>query len=171
LKSIANVKANRQRAANHFNSRWPPEKKAALVLSVGAPPRAYFSEARGTEAGIRRQVSNVALKEVAMKNRIRVEVQRLWQMVQEQRPVKAMIDEFNIPNRQALKEALLQIMRQKGEHVLVPGLIEQTDIDQRYSKEGIHIDPAVMESTAVKEDPSAYDVSIDQGVVTFTPKE
>jgi hypothetical protein len=106
-----------------------------------------------------------------MNNRIQVEIRRLWHMVQAEKPVKEMIDDLNIPNRQALKEALLQIMRQKGEYVPVPGLIEPSDIDQRYSKLGIHIDPAVMESTAVKEDPSAYEVSIDQDIITFTPRK
>ena len=100
---------------------------------------------------------------------IQVEIRSLMNRVQEGKSPEEMMTEFNIPSRSALKIALMQVMQQTGEDVVVPGLIGRASIHPRYTSSGNRVDPAMLEGTGEEEAMGDFDVTIDQGVISFRP--
>ncbi len=48
----------------------------------------------------------------------------------------------------------------------IPGLIGDPAVNSRYTREGVRIDPAMLEDTPA-EQKGAFEVTIDKGLITF----
>lgn len=101
--------------------------------------------------------------------RVQIDTQRLWEMAQEGKSVDEMMQALDIRSREALKNALQEAMRERGETVVVPGLIDKPAIYARYTRDGIRIDPAMLQDTGFREG-DEFDVVMDEGVIQLRRK-
>ena len=101
--------------------------------------------------------------------KVQIDTQRLWELAQEGKSVDEMMQALNIRSRDALKNALQEAMREKGETVVVPGLIDQPAIYARYTRDGIRIDPAMLEGTGFREG-DEFDVVMEEGGIQLRRK-
>jgi len=101
--------------------------------------------------------------------RVQIDTQRLWELAQEGKSAEEIMQTLDIQSREALKQALQEAMREKGENIEVPGLIGAPSIYARYTRDGIRIDPAMLEGTGFREG-DEFDVKMEEGVITLRPK-
>lgn len=105
----------------------------------------------------------------ASRQKVQIDTQRLWEMAQEGKSVDEMMQTLDIRSRDALKNALEEAMREKGETVVVPGLIDTPSMYARYSRDGIRIDPAMLQGTGFREG-DEFDVVMEEGAIRLRRK-
>jgi hypothetical protein len=76
-----------------------------------------------------------------------IEMERLWEMVKAGHSADEIMETLDIREMATLKQALAKAMRQKGETVEVPGLVEVIRFRPRYTEGGIRIEPSMLEGT------------------------
>jgi hypothetical protein len=86
-----------------------------------------------------------------MAERTDIDIKRLWESAQQGLSAQELMEKMNIKDMATLKQALGEAMREKGESVAVPGLIDDAALRMTYSQEGIRIPPAMLEGTGFKE--------------------
>jgi len=101
--------------------------------------------------------------------RVQIDIQRLWELAQEGKSADEIMQTLDIRSREELKNALQEAMRAKGENIAVPGLTDAPSIYARYTRDGIRIDPAMLEGTGFREG-DEFDVKMEEGVITLRPR-
>ncbi|MGB5984287.1 MAG: AbrB/MazE/SpoVT family DNA-binding domain-containing protein [Desulfobacterales bacterium] len=85
-----------------------------------------------------------------MADNTQIETTRLWEMAKAGKSAEEMMESLGIRDRASLKQALQNAMREKGESVVVPGLIGRAGLRTRYTDQGIRIPPAMLEGSAFR---------------------
>lgn len=76
-----------------------------------------------------------------------IEMERLWKMAKAGLSADEIMEALDIREMGTLKQALAKAMRQKGETVEVPGLVEVIRFKPRYTEGGIRIEPSMLEGS------------------------
>ena len=78
-----------------------------------------------------------------MKRRTAIDVQRLWEMAEQGKPAREIMQELDITDMATLKNALQGLMQEKGKTINVPGLIGKSSVNAEYTDTGARIPPAM----------------------------
>ena len=95
-----------------------------------------------------------------------IEKKRLWELTRQGKSAEEMIKTLDITAMGALKQALQEVFREKGETVPVPGLIGQASVRVQYTEEGIRIDPAMLDGTVYRPG-DTFDLTISGDKITL----
>jgi hypothetical protein len=76
-----------------------------------------------------------------------VDVKRLWEMAKSGMSADEIMKQFNIADKEQLKNIMMEVMREKGESVYIKGLINHPSISAEYTQDGIRISPAMLEDS------------------------
>lgn len=80
-----------------------------------------------------------------------VEMERLWELAHQGRTAEELMQEMDLKDRASLKNALEELMRQKGETDVLRGLVGRPSVNPKFTKDGIRIPPALLEGTGFRE--------------------
>ena len=95
-----------------------------------------------------------------------IEKKRLWELTRQGKSAEEMIKTLDITAMGALKQALQEVFREKGETVPVPGLIGQASVRAQYTEEGIRIDPAMLEGSGFRSG-DEFDLKVEDDRITL----
>jgi hypothetical protein len=76
-----------------------------------------------------------------MERQIAVNMKRLWELAKEGKSAQEIMQELDITDMAALKNALQGLMQEKGETINVPGLIGEPSMEEEYTDRGHRIPP------------------------------
>lgn len=85
-----------------------------------------------------------------MKQLVKIDMQHLYRLAQSGKSAEEIMKELDIRNRADLKNAVINLMHEKGEDIQIPGLIEEGSINPRYTDEGIRINPDMLPGAEFK---------------------
>lgn len=85
-----------------------------------------------------------------MERQKQINMEHLYRLAQAGKPAEEIMRELDITDMAAMKNALTQLMREKGEEFQVPGLIGSASINPRYTDNGIRISPEMLDGTGFK---------------------
>jgi len=72
-----------------------------------------------------------------------VDMKRLWELAEEGKDAQEIMKELNISDMATLKNALQNLVDQKGKSVNVPGLIGKGSVNQSYTDSGVRVPPGM----------------------------
>ncbi len=101
-----------------------------------------------------------------MERQLEVNMKRLWELAQEGKSASEIMAELDIRDMATLKNALQELMQEKGETVNVPGLIGDPALNPRYTSEGVRIPPAMLDGTGFKEG-DQFEVKVENGRIVL----
>jgi hypothetical protein len=93
-------------------------------------------------------------------------MQRLWELVKQGKRADEIINTLDISDMEALKQALQQLMQEKGETVAVAGLMGEPALRAQYTDRGIRIDPQMLDGSVFRPG-DAFDVKVSQDQITL----
>jgi hypothetical protein len=64
-----------------------------------------------------------------MAERVLIETERLWTLAKEGKSAEEIMAELGVSDRSAVKQKLTEMMRERGERVVVPGLIGEAELE------------------------------------------
>jgi hypothetical protein len=79
-----------------------------------------------------------------------IDLKRLWELAKAGKSAREIMADLDIRDMAALKQALQEVMRERGETVAVPGLIGDAGLRARYTDRGIRIEPEMLEGSAFR---------------------
>ena len=79
-----------------------------------------------------------------------IDVKRLWEMVKKGMSANEIMKHLGISDKGKVKNALQEVMREKGEMFYVEGLIEDAALHANYTKDGIRISPEMLQESAFR---------------------
>lgn len=72
-----------------------------------------------------------------MAQRGQIDMERLWELAQKGYSADRLVQELDMKDRAELKNALEELLRQKGENDVVRGLIGQASLDESQHMDGL----------------------------------
>ncbi|HKJ64094.1 MAG TPA: hypothetical protein VJ969_01735 [Desulfopila sp.] len=78
-----------------------------------------------------------------MEQQLNINEKRLWELAQQGKNAEAIMKELNITEMATLKNALHNLMKDKGETVNVPGLIGEGALHGEYTDNGKRVPPGM----------------------------
>jgi len=72
-----------------------------------------------------------------MAERGQVDMERLWELSQKGYTADQLMNELNMKDRAELRNALEELLRQKGENDVLRGLIGQASLDESQQMDGL----------------------------------
>lgn len=100
----------------------------------------------------------------------RIDAKRLWEMARAGRSADEIMNALDVSDMGALKQALQDLMREKGETVAVPGLVGEPALRARYTDRGIRIDSEMLKGTSFRPG-DAFDVRVSGDNITLVRKK
>lgn len=79
-----------------------------------------------------------------MKQRLKIDMQHLYKLAKSGKSAEEMMRELDIEDMADLKNALINLMHEKGEYIQIPGLHDKASVNPRYTEEGIRINPEMV---------------------------
>ena len=76
-----------------------------------------------------------------MKRQLDLDTNRLWRLAQQGKSAQEIMAELDISEMATLKNALENLMKEKGETINVRGLVGKTSVENRYTDKGNRIPP------------------------------
>ena len=80
-----------------------------------------------------------------MEHQIDINMRKLWDLAKQGKSAREIMEELDISDMAALKNALQGLMQEKGETINVPGLIGEPSINAEYTESGDRIPPDMKE--------------------------
>ncbi|MGB3222462.1 MAG: hypothetical protein WBB23_06645 [Desulforhopalus sp.] len=72
-----------------------------------------------------------------------IDLKRLWELAQQGKNAQEIMKELDISEMAALKNAVQNLVDEKGEHVNIPGLIGKGSVEGSYTDTGARIPPGM----------------------------
>ena len=101
-----------------------------------------------------------------MAQNTQIDMKRLWEMAKSGKPASEIMEELDVRDMGALKQALQSIMQEKGETVAVAGLAGDPGLRALYTDKGIRIDPEMLEESVFRPG-DAFDVKVSGDKITL----
>lgn len=98
-----------------------------------------------------------------------IEKKRLWELTQQGKSAEEMMKTLDIQSMGDLKQALEELFREKGETVVVPGLVGHASLRTKYTDQGIRIDPGMLEGSTFRSG-DEFDLKIEGNRITLDKK-
>ena len=95
-----------------------------------------------------------------------IDMKKLWELAKSGTPADEIMNELNIRDMGALKQAMQSLMQEKGETVAVAGLVGDPGLRARYTDKGIRIDPEMLEESVLRPG-DAFDVKVEGDKITL----
>jgi len=90
------------------------------------------------------------MKEKLTNKQLKVNMERLYRLAMTGKTAEEIMKELDIKNRADLKNAVINLIHEKGEDIQIPGLIDEGSIEPRYTEEGIRINPEMLPGAEFK---------------------
>ena len=78
-----------------------------------------------------------------MEQHLNINEKRLWELAQQGKDANEIMKELDIADMATLKNALQNLMKEKGETVNVPGLIGEGALKSEYTDKGKRVPPGM----------------------------
>jgi len=98
-----------------------------------------------------------------------IEKKRLWELTQQGKSAEEMMKTLDIQSMGDLKQALEELFQEKGETVVVPGLVGHASLQTKYTDQGIRIDPGMLEGSTFRFG-DEFDLKIEGNRITLDKK-
>lgn len=95
-----------------------------------------------------------------------VDVKRLWEMAKRGMSADELMKQFDISDKEKLKNAMWEVMREKGEAFYIEGLIDDPSLFAQYTPDGIRISPAMLEESVFREG-DRFDFKVEGDKITL----
>lgn len=76
-----------------------------------------------------------------MQKQIQVNLEHLYKLAKSGKSAREIMAELDMRDMAGLKNAITELIRQRGEHITVPGLSDSSSATLRYTDDGIRISP------------------------------
>ena len=99
------------------------------------------------------------------KDKIQTNLKRIWTMAKEGKSVEQIRKDLDLKDAGLLKNALIELMAEKGENLSIDGL-DRASIHPTYEASGIRIDPAMLEGSGFKPG-DRFEVKVTEDGITL----
>ncbi len=112
-----------------------------------------------------KDTGHVETDERVEKDKIQANMKRIWELAREGKSVQEIRNVLDLKDEKMVKNALVQLMAEKGENLTIDGL-DRASINPTYTGGGIRIDPAMLEGTGFREG-DEFDVTVTDDGITL----
>lgn len=90
------------------------------------------------------------MKKDPVNKQLKANMEQLYRLAKSGKSAEEIMNELDITDRADLKNAVINLMHEKGEDLQIPGLQDQASINPRYTEEGIRINPEMLSGCEFK---------------------
>lgn len=100
---------------------------------------------------------------------LKVNMERLYRLAQSGRSAKEIMQELDLADMADLKNAVINLMHEKGEDIQIPGLMDEAALNPSYTEDGIRINPEMLSGCSFKKG-ERFDLKVEGDKITLTRK-